>query len=136
AGPSPSDPGTEPASGAPSGGGGASARAGTRDQAVVEAFLKRVHEERGALGGFLEAASWIEIEDATLEMAFGAKNLGVRGTMGGTHELLSIRIAPEVVKSQDVEMLEDLVRAAVNEARRKIEEAMAEKVGALRVPGL
>jgi len=56
--------------------------------------------------------------------------------MSGTHELLSIHIAPDVVKSQDVEMLEDLVRAAVNEARRKIEEAMAEKVGGLRVPGL
>ncbi len=56
--------------------------------------------------------------------------------MGGNHELLSVRIAAEVVKSQDVEMLEDLVRAAVNEANRKIEQAMTEKVGALRVPGL
>jgi hypothetical protein len=55
--------------------------------------------------------------------------------MAGNHELLSVRIAPDVVKSQDVEMLEDLVRAAINEANRKIEEAMAEKVGSLRVPG-
>jgi len=55
---------------------------------------------------------------------------------GGKHELLSVRIAPEAVTSQDVEMLEDLVRAAVNEANRKIEDAMTEKVGAFRVPGL
>jgi len=33
-------------------------------------------------------------------------------------------------------MLEDLVRAAVNEANRKVEEALGEKMGGLRVPGL
>jgi nucleoid-associated protein EbfC len=75
-----------------------------------------------------------EISEMKVEASAGGGMVTV--TMAGTHELLSIRIAPEVVKSQDVEMLEDLVRAAVNEARRKIEEAMAEKVGALRVPGL
>ena len=75
-----------------------------------------------------------EIAEMKVEASAGGGMVTV--TMGGTHELLSIRIAPEVVKSQDVEMLEDLVRAAVNEGRRKIEEAMAEKVGALRVPGL
>ena len=75
-----------------------------------------------------------EIAEMKVEASAGGGMVTV--TMAGTHELLSIRIAPEVVKSQDVEMLEDLVRAAVNEARRKIEEAMAEKVGALRVPGL
>jgi DNA-binding YbaB/EbfC family protein len=75
-----------------------------------------------------------EIAEMKVEASAGGGMVTV--TMRGTHELLSIRIAPEVVKSQDVEMLEDLVRAAVNEARRKIEEAMAGKVGALRVPGL
>ena len=75
-----------------------------------------------------------EIAEMKVEASAGGGMVTV--TMAGTHELLSIHIAPEVVKSQDVEMLEDLVRAAVNEARRKIEEAMTEKVGALRVPGL
>ena len=75
-----------------------------------------------------------EISEMKVEASAGGGMVMV--TMAGTHELLSIRISPEVVKSQDVEMLEDLVRAAVNEARRKIEAAMAEKVGALRVPGL
>jgi len=75
-----------------------------------------------------------EIAEMKVEASSGGGMVSV--TMSGTHELLSVRISPEVVKSQDVEMLEDLVRAAVNEARRKIEEAMAEKVGSLRVPGL
>ena len=75
-----------------------------------------------------------EIAELKVEATSGGGMVGV--TMSGNHELLSVRISPEVVKSQDVEMLEDLVRAAVNEARRKIEEAMSEKVGALRVPGL
>jgi nucleoid-associated protein EbfC len=75
-----------------------------------------------------------EIAEMKIEASAGGGMVSV--TMSGTHELLSVRISPDVVKSQDVEMLEDLVRAAVNEARRKIEEAMAEKVGSLRVPGL
>ena len=75
-----------------------------------------------------------EIAGMKVEASSGGGMVSV--TMSGTHELLSVRIAPEVVKSQDVEMLEDLVRAAVNEGRRKIEEAMAQKVGTLRVPGL
>ena len=75
-----------------------------------------------------------EIAEMKIEASSGGGMVNV--TMSGTHELLSVRISPDVVKSQDVEMLEDLVRAAVNEARRKIEEAMALKVGSLRVPGL
>jgi len=75
-----------------------------------------------------------EIAEMKVEASAGGGMVSV--AMSGSHELLSVRISPEVVKSQDVEMLEDLVRAAVNEARRKIEEAMAEKMGSLRVPGL
>ncbi len=75
-----------------------------------------------------------EIAELKVEATSGGGMVTV--TMSGSHELLSLRISPEVVKSQDVEMLEDLVRAAVNEARRKIEAAMTEKVGSLRVPGL
>ena len=75
-------------------------------------------------------------EEAANEVVEASAGGGmVTVTMAGNHELLSVRIAPEVVKAQDGEMLEDLVRAAINEANRKIEEAMAEKVGALRVPG-
>lgn len=74
-----------------------------------------------------------EVADLKVEASAGGGMVTV--TMAGNHELLSVRIAPEVVKAQDGEMLEDLVKAAINEANRKIEEAMAGKVGALRVPG-
>jgi DNA-binding YbaB/EbfC family protein len=77
----------------------------------------------------------LQTEIAGLKVEAAAGGGMVTVTMAGNHELLSVRIAPEVIKAQDVEMLEDLVRAAINEANRKIEEAMAEKVGALRVPG-
>ena len=77
----------------------------------------------------------LQKEVAELKVEASAGGGMVTVTMAGNHELLSVRIAPEVVKSQDGEMLEDLVRAAINEANRKLEEAMAEKVGALRVPG-
>ena len=78
----------------------------------------------------------IQQEIAELKVEASAGGGMVTVAMAGNHELLSVRITPEVVNSQDVEMLEDLVRAAVNEANRKIEQAMTEKVGALRVPGL
>jgi DNA-binding YbaB/EbfC family protein len=58
----------------------------------------------------------------------------------GRHELKSIKINPEVVNRDDVEMLEDLILAAVNEAQRKAEEMMRtemEKVtGGMPMPGM
>ena len=60
--------------------------------------------------------------------------------MNGSKRLLAIRIDPEAVKDGDVEMLQDLVQAAVNEALRRVDEAVAEKLGALtgglKLPGL
>jgi DNA polymerase III subunit gamma/tau len=41
-----------------------------RDTSLVEAILRRVHEERAALGGFLGQASWVEIADGSLQIAF------------------------------------------------------------------
>ena len=58
----------------------------------------------------------------------------------GHQEIVSITIAPEVVDPEDVEMLEDLVQAAVNEARRKSQELAAEEMekltGGFNIPGL
>jgi nucleoid-associated protein EbfC len=53
---------------------------------------------------------------------------------------LSVKIDPEVVKADDLEMLQDLVAAAVNEAGRKVEETMKSGMGGmlsgLGLPGL
>ena len=60
--------------------------------------------------------------------------------MNGRQELLSVKIDPQVVDPGDVEMLEDLVLAAVNEARRKAEamfkDEMSRLTGGLPMPGL
>jgi|SRR5215467_3019424 DNA-binding YbaB/EbfC family protein len=60
--------------------------------------------------------------------------------VNGAKQLQSIRIDPEVVSKDDVEMLQDLILAAINDAHRKADEAMAEKMGGmmggLKIPGL
>ena len=58
----------------------------------------------------------------------------------GKQEIVSIKIDPEVVNRDDVQMLEDLVLAASNEALRKSREMMQQELGkltgGLRIPGL
>jgi DNA-binding YbaB/EbfC family protein len=64
----------------------------------------------------------------------------VKVEMSGEKALLSLKIDPEVVSKDDVEMLQDLVLVAVNEASRKVDEAVKEKVaglaGGMKIPGL
>ena len=61
-------------------------------------------------------------------------------TANGRQEILSIKIDPSVVNMQDVEVLEDLVLAAVNEALRKSQEIITEEMskvtGGIKIPGL
>jgi len=60
--------------------------------------------------------------------------------MNGQKQLLGVTIEPEVVKSGDIEMLQDLVTAAVNQASQKVDEAMKASVGGIfggmGLPGL
>ena len=64
----------------------------------------------------------------------------VEVTVTGKHEIKAIGINPEVVDPDDVEMLEDLLMAALNEAMRKIDEEeereLAAVTGGLNIPGL
>ena len=55
----------------------------------------------------------------------------VRVEVNGAKELVSIEIDPEVVDPDDVEMLQDLVVAAVNEGMRRAEQLAAEKMGSV-----
>ena len=63
----------------------------------------------------------------------------VKAQMGGNKELLSIAIDKEAVDPNDVDMLQDLVLAAVNEAVRKVDEEMQSQMGAMtggmKIPG-
>jgi hypothetical protein len=64
----------------------------------------------------------------------------VKATMNGSKELLSVAIDKEAVDPNDVEMLQDLVVAAINEAARKVDEEMQSSLGAMtggmKIPGL
>jgi DNA-binding YbaB/EbfC family protein len=52
-------------------------------------------------------------------------------TVNGNKQLLSIRLDPEVVSKDDVEMLQDLIVAATNDAHRKVDEGLASQMQAL-----
>ena len=60
--------------------------------------------------------------------------------VNGTKQLQSVRIDPEVVSREDVEMLQDLIVAAVNDAGRKVDEQLGQSMsglmGGLNIPGL
>lgn len=60
--------------------------------------------------------------------------------LDGTKNVISIKIDPEVVNKEDVEMLQDLIIAAFNDANSKVDEALSEKLGGLntglKIPGL
>ena len=79
-----------------------------------------------------------EIENSEFEASAGGGAVTVR--VSGTKEILGINIKKEVVDPDDVEMLEDLVLSAVNEALRKADEETENKMGKLtggmNIPGL
>ena len=56
--------------------------------------------------------------------------------VNGAKQLQSIKIDPEVVIKEDVEMLQDLILAAINDAQRKADEAMAQTMGSMMPPGM
>ena len=56
--------------------------------------------------------------------------------VNGGKQVQSITIDPEVVSKEDVVMLQDLIVAAINDAHRKADEAMAQKMGGMLPPGM
>jgi DNA-binding YbaB/EbfC family protein len=68
-----------------------------------------------------------EMQQVRVEASVGGGIVSV--SMNGAKELVDLRIDPETVKNGDVEMLQDLIIAAVNEASRKADEAMKGKLG-------
>ncbi|HUK56664.1 MAG TPA: YbaB/EbfC family nucleoid-associated protein [Nitrospiria bacterium] len=98
-------------------------------------------------GDMMRQAQALQEKLARLQEEAGKKT--VEATAGGgmvtvvangRQEIVSIKIDPEVVNPQEVEMLQDLILAAVNEARRKSQELMAEQMktltGGIQIPGL
>jgi DNA-binding YbaB/EbfC family protein len=79
-----------------------------------------------------------ELAEATVEASSGGG--AVKVTITGQQQILSVKIAPEAINPDDVELLEDLVLTAVSEAITKSQELAAERLskvtGGLNIPGL
>lgn len=79
-----------------------------------------------------------ELADRTVEASSGGGVVTV--VANGKQEVISIKIKPEVVDPDDVEMLEDLILAATKEALRKAQEMVAQEMnkitGGIKIPGL
>ena len=79
-----------------------------------------------------------ELSEKTVETSAGGGMVTVIAT--GKQEIASIKIDPEVVNQEDIEMLEDLVLAAVNDAlfqaKQMVSEEMTKLTGGVTIPGL
>jgi DNA-binding YbaB/EbfC family protein len=96
-------------------------------------ILKQAQEMHGKISQLQE-----EMANKTVEASAGGGMVTI--VINGKQQVLSIRIDPEVVNREDVDMLQDLICAAVNEAIRKSQEMMTEEMkkitGGLSIPGL
>ena len=99
------------------------------------------------LGSIMKQAQKMQAQIAKIQEELALKTVEASAGGGmvavvanGKQEIVSIKMEPEVVDPQDVEMLQDLVVAAVNEALRKSQEMVAEEMrkvtGGLQIPGL
>ena len=79
-----------------------------------------------------------QMSEMRLEATAGGGMVTV--TVNGNKQLLKLVLDPEVVSKDDVEMLQDLILAAVADAHRKVDEALASQMqgmmGGLQIPGL
>jgi nucleoid-associated protein EbfC len=96
-------------------------------------LMKQAQEMQERLGKIQE-----EAEHKTVEASAGGGMVTI--TANGGMKITKIVIDPEVLKSEDPEMLQDLLVAATNEALRKAKELMAEEVkgltGGMGIPGM
>lgn len=85
-----------------------------------------------------------QVNSVTVEASAGGGMVNVK--MNGQKQIVDLRIEPEVFASKDQEMLQDLVRAAVNEAGRRVDAELANQmknltagmpgIAGLKIPGL
>lgn len=92
--------------------------------------LQKMQEEMA------KTQSAVEETEFTASAGGGA----VEVTVNGKHEIKSIKMQPEVVDPEDIDMLEDLLLASLNEAMRKADETMESEMGKLtggmNIPGM
>jgi DNA-binding YbaB/EbfC family protein len=82
----------------------------------------------------------LQDELARMRITAGAGGGMVEVTLDGAKQMISVKIDPQAVNPEDVEMLQDLIVAAYNEAFRRADEEANQKIGALtgnlKIPGL
>jgi nucleoid-associated protein EbfC len=74
-----------------------------------------------------------QMQELRIEATAGGGMVTV--TVNGAKQLMALRIDPEVVSKDDVEMLQDLILAAINDAHRKVDEQLQKAMGGL-MPGM
>ena len=92
----------------------------------IESMMRQAQEMQEQMGR--------EMKTMIVDAAAGGGAVSVK--MRGDFEVVSLTISPELVKDGDVEMLQDLTVAALNEAKRKVEESLKGKLGGMLPPGL
>jgi DNA-binding YbaB/EbfC family protein len=84
------------------------------------------------------AALQDELASKTVEATAGGGMVSV--VINGKHEIISLKIDPEVVDRQEIEMLQDLIIAAVNDGIRRAQQILSEEMkkltGGMAIPGL
>ena len=102
---------------------------------------------KGGMGKLMKQAQEMQAKMAKIQEEVGARTVEASAGGGmvtvianGKQEILSIAIEPQVVDPDDIDMLQDLVVAAVNQALKEAAEMMATEMGkitgGLKVPGL
>jgi DNA-binding YbaB/EbfC family protein len=99
----------------------------------MQAMLKQAQKMQEDM-----AAMQAELESREYDVSAGGGVVNVR--INGKKEILSVKISPEVVDPDDIETLEDLIVAAVNEAVKKVESVSAQEMqkitGNIGLPGM
>ena len=99
------------------------------------------------LGGLMKQAQKLQSKMAEMQEELGRRTVSaqagggmVEATVNGRQELVSLRIDPEVANPDDIEMLQDLILAAINEAlnrsREMVAQEMSKLTGGMQIPGL
>jgi nucleoid-associated protein EbfC len=96
----------------------------------IQQMMKQAQEMQGRLQK--------QMAELRVEATAGGGMVTVE--MSGHKQLLSLKIDPEVVSKDDVEMLQDMIVAAVNDAQRKVDDAMQDQLGGMmggmKIPGM
>ncbi|MBP2645156.1 MAG: protein ybaB [Firmicutes bacterium] len=101
----------------------------------------------GNMGGMMKKVQKLQEDMAKLQEELKGRTLeatagggAVKVVVNGEKQLQSVKIDPAAVDTDDIEMLEDIILAAVNEAIKKVDDMMAQEMGKLtggiKLPGL